>query len=134
MSQSGFIWSHSIVKASLCTAGLFHLCDSIYQASNQVLTDCKAKLAFKTVLMPCEKAQNCGEGNGFFLSKIYNLTNVLSRQPIAIATIISRLRSLKSLENFEFIYLNTNVLFLHWNNLIKLKNEFFDILYQKIKY
>ena len=54
----------------MCTAGLFHLCDSIYQASNEVLTDCKAKLAFKTVLMPCEKAQNCGEGNGFFIKNL----------------------------------------------------------------
>lgn len=69
-----------------------------------------------------------------FLSKIYNLTKVASRQRIAIATIISRRRSLKSLENFEFIYHNTNVLFLHRNNLMKLKNEFFVILYQKIKY
>jgi len=54
----------------LCTAGLFHLCDSIYHASNEVLTDCKAKLAFKTVLMPCEKAQSCGEGNGFFTKNL----------------------------------------------------------------
>ena len=63
-TKSGPIQNHSIPKASLCTAGLFHLCDSIYQASNEVLADCNAKLAFKTVLMPCEKAQNCGEGNG----------------------------------------------------------------------
>ena len=67
-----------------------------------------------------------------FLSKIYNLTKVASRQRIAIASIISRRRSLKSLENFAFISHNTNILFLHWNNLMKLKTDFLIFCIKKL--